>query len=60
MAAMPGNREALIAAFDSHELDPLIALLDERVVWRGLPDNDADLGVRTDRHIRFAVFIGAG
>lgn len=40
MAAMPGNREALIAAFDSRELDPLIALLDERVVWRGLPDND--------------------
>ena len=37
---MPSNREALTAAFDSRELDRLIALLDERVVWRGLANDD--------------------
>ena len=40
MTAMGSNREALTAAFDSCELERLIALLDERVVWRGLPGDD--------------------
>ena len=40
MTVMPGNREVLTAAFDSRELERFIALLDERVVWRGLPDDN--------------------
>ena len=40
MPAMPSNRRALAAAFDSGDLERLIALLDERVIWRGLPDDD--------------------
>ena len=40
MTVMPGNREVLTAAFDSRELERFIALLDERVVWRGRPDDD--------------------
>jgi hypothetical protein len=35
---MPTNAEALTAAFDARDLDRLIALLDERVIWRGLVD----------------------
>lgn len=34
------NAERLRAAFESRELDQLVALLDERVVWRGLPGID--------------------
>ena len=40
MTAMGSNREALTAAFDSRELERLIVLLDERVVWHGLPGDD--------------------
>ena len=35
---MPTNAEALTAAFDSRDLERLVALLDERVFWRGLVD----------------------
>jgi ketosteroid isomerase-like protein len=37
---VPGNGEALTAAFDSRDLERLIGLLDERVIWRGLPGDD--------------------
>ena len=40
MSAMPTNRESLTAAFESRQLERLTALLDERVVWRGLPNDD--------------------
>ena len=33
-------REALSAAFESRDLDALVGLLDERVIWRGLPAHD--------------------
>lgn len=40
------DRDRLQAAFDSRDLNPLVALLDERVIWRGLPEvedvNDHD------------------
>src|SRR5437870_767246 len=43
MIVMPSNGEALAAAFDSRDLERLISLLDERVIWRGLPsDNHED------------------
>lgn len=48
---MPTNREALTAAFDSRELERLIGLLDERVIWRGLPSDDPeDEGYDHDDH----------
>ena len=34
---MSTDRDRLQAAFDSRDLKQLVALLDERVVWRGLP-----------------------
>lgn len=34
---MPKDRARLETAFDSRDLERLVALLDERVVWRGLP-----------------------
>ena len=37
---MSTNAERLGAAFESNELEQLVALLDERVVWRGLPGFD--------------------
>jgi ketosteroid isomerase-like protein len=37
---MPMHSEALRAAFESRDLDALVGLLDERVVWRGLPADD--------------------
>ena len=40
MIVMPSNGEALAAAFDSRDLERLIGLLDDRVIWRGLPNND--------------------
>ena len=40
MIVMPSNGEALAAAFDSGDLERLIALLDDRVIWRGLPSGD--------------------
>ena len=40
MTVMPSNGEALAAAFDSRDLERLIGLLDERVIWRGLPSDD--------------------
>lgn len=40
MIAMPSNGEALAAAFDSRDLERLIDLLNERVIWRGLPSDD--------------------
>ena len=40
MIVMPTNGEALAAAFDSRDLEWLIGLLDERVIWRGLPSDD--------------------
>ena len=40
MTAMPSNRDSLTAAFDSRQLERLLALLDERVVWRGLSDDN--------------------
>ena len=40
---MPSHEASLQAAFDSRDLDQFVALLDERVVWRGLPvEQDAD------------------
>jgi hypothetical protein len=34
------HREALEAAFGSRDLGRLVRLLDERVVWRGLADEE--------------------
>jgi ketosteroid isomerase-like protein len=49
---MSTNAERLRAAFESRDLEQLIALLDERVVWRGLPPWDyrrnGDLGIVAD------------
>ena len=39
-AAMPTHGEFLRAAFDSRDIERLVALLDERVIWRGLPTDD--------------------
>lgn len=39
---MPWHAEALSAAFESRDLDALVGLLDERVIWRGLPVDDDD------------------
>lgn len=39
---MPIHSEALSAAFESGDLDALVGLLDERVVWRGLPADDGE------------------
>jgi len=43
------NAEGLRAAFESRELDQLVDLLDEQVVWRGLPG--FDYGRDTDASI---------
>ena len=40
MILMPSNGEALAAAFESRDLERLIGLLDDRVIWRGLPIDD--------------------
>ena len=37
---MPTNAERLRAAFDASDLEQLVGLLDERVIWRGLPTDD--------------------
>jgi ketosteroid isomerase-like protein len=37
---MTTQKESLQAAFDSRDLDRLVALLDDRVVWRGLPETE--------------------
>ena len=42
MNVMPSNREALTAAFDSRDLERVIGLLDDRVIWRGLPSADLE------------------
>lgn len=39
---MPMHAGALSAAFESRDLDALVGLLDERVVWRGLPADDGE------------------
>ena len=39
---MPTNGESLTAAFVSGDLDRLIGLLDERVIWRGVILTDHD------------------
>ena len=39
---MQTHGESLTAAFESRDLERLIGLLDERVMWRGLPDVDHD------------------
>ena len=36
---MSTRREALRAAFASRDLEQLLGLLDERVIWRGVPDD---------------------
>ncbi len=40
---MPMNAERLSAAFESRDLDALIGLLDERVIWRGLPTDEDEI-----------------
>ena len=40
---MATNTERLRAAFESRDLEKMVALLDERVVWRGLPGWDYGL-----------------
>jgi len=45
---MATDREALEAAFGSRDLEQLVRLFDERIVWRGLPDGEHehdDVGV---------------
>jgi ketosteroid isomerase-like protein len=37
---MPSHGESLRAAFESRDLEQLLGLLDERVIWRGLPNDD--------------------
>lgn len=37
---MPSNADRLRAAFDASDLDQLMGLLDEGVIWRGLPTED--------------------
>jgi hypothetical protein len=37
---MATNKERLRAALESSDVERLVALLDDRVVWRGLPDVD--------------------
>lgn len=37
---MPSHGDSLRAAFDSRDLDQLLGLLDDRVIWRGLPNDD--------------------
>ena len=39
---MPTHGETLAAAFNSRDLERLIGLLDDRVIWRGLPDDHDD------------------
>jgi ketosteroid isomerase-like protein len=54
---MATNAERLRAAFGSRDLEQLVALLDERVVWRGLPDVDygaaGQTGTVVDDHDRW-------
>jgi hypothetical protein len=51
---MATNAEMLGAAFESRDLGQVVALLDERVVWRGLPGwdygGDADTSIEADDH----------
>jgi hypothetical protein len=48
------NADRLRAALDSRDLAQLVALLDERVVWRGIPDFDygtaGDAGTPVNDH----------
>jgi ketosteroid isomerase-like protein len=37
---MATHREALEAVFGSRDLEQLVWLFDERVIWRGLPDDE--------------------
>lgn len=39
---MPMHGQALSAAFESRDLDTLVGLLDERVIWRSLPADGDD------------------
>jgi hypothetical protein len=39
---MPTNAESLTTAFESRDLERMIDLLDERVVWRGVVDGHHD------------------
>jgi hypothetical protein len=41
---MPTHRESLTAAFDSRDLERLMGLLEERVIWRGVADEARDGG----------------
>lgn len=45
---MASNAERLRAAFDSRDLHQLVALLDEQVVWRGIPGWDYGRESRPD------------
>ena len=50
---MTTHGESLKAAFDSRDLERLVGLLDERVIWRGLDqtdDTDADHEHEQDDH----------
>jgi hypothetical protein len=51
---MPSHGESLRAAFDSRDLEQLLGLLDDRVIWRGLPngdqEHDEDDGHSHDEH----------
>ena len=46
------HRDALQAAFDAHELDRLVGLMDEGVVWRGVPTEDGVPICRDRREVR--------
>ena len=41
---MSTHGDALRTAFDSRDLEQLFSLLDERVIWRGLPDDGNEHG----------------
>lgn len=53
---MATNAQRLGAAFESRDLEQLVALLDDRVVWRGLPDVDygaaGEAGSAVENHDR--------
>ena len=56
------HRDALQAVFDARELDRLISLMDEAVVWRGVPTED-EIPICRDRgEVRDTMqhFIGHG
>lgn len=49
---MATHRETLETAFGSRDLEQLVRLFDERVIWRGLPDDEHEhdaVGVDGDR-----------